>query len=96
VRYEGNLPYTLGMAVRVEMHNTGDVELQREVVATVEHVLSDRTGEWQVVIVGSQGSDRWEMKILGPNAFERSYTLEGASGEHVPSRIAALVSRMVS
>jgi hypothetical protein len=96
VSYGCDLSYTLDMAVRVEMHNTGDNELQREVVATVEHVLSDRPGEWQVVIVGSQGSDRWEMKILGPNAFERSYTLEGASGEHTPSRIAALVSRMVS
>lgn len=78
------------------MHNTGDLELQREVVASVEHVLSDRPGEWQVLIVGSQGSDRWEMKILGPNAFERSYTLEKTSGEHTPSKIAALVSRMVS
>ena len=84
------------MAVRVEMHNTGDPELQRDVVASVEHVLSDRPGDWQVLIVGSQGSDRWEMKILGPNAFERSYTLEKTSGEHCSSRIAALVRRMVS
>ena len=78
------------------MHNTGDSELQRDVVASVEHVLSDRSGEWQVLIIGSQGSDRWEMKILGPNAFERSYTLEKASGEHIPQRIAALISRIVS
>jgi hypothetical protein len=59
------------MAV-VEMHNTGDPELQREVVAIVEHVLSNRPGDWRVVIIGSQGSDRWEMTIFGPNAFERS------------------------
>jgi hypothetical protein len=84
------------MAVRVEMHNTGDLKLQRDVVTSIEHAFSDRQGEWQVLIVGSQGSDRWEMKILGPNAFERSYTLEKMSGEHSPSRIAALINRIVS
>jgi hypothetical protein len=84
------------MAVKVEMHNTGDLELQRDVVASVEHILADRPGEWQILIVGSQGSDRWEMKIFGPNAFERSYTLERSSGEHAPLRIANLVNRIVS
>ena len=82
------------MPVVVEMHNVGDLNLQRDVVALVEHVLADRPGDWRVQIVGSQATDRWEMKILGPNAFERSYTLEGASGEHNPQRIAALVARM--
>ena len=70
------------MAVTVEMQNTGDPGLQREVVATIEHVLSDRAGDWRVSIIGSQANDRWEMKIIGLNAFERSYTLEGSSGEH--------------
>ena len=84
-----------GMAVLVEMHNTGDPELQRDVVAIIEHVLSDRPGDWRVSIIGSQGSDRWEMKIAGPNAFERSYTLERTAGEHEPHAIAALVVRMV-
>jgi hypothetical protein len=60
------------MAVLVEMHHTGDPQLQREVVALVEHALSNRPGDWRVVIIGSQGSDQWEMKIFGPNAFERS------------------------
>ncbi len=84
------------MPVVVEVHNVGDLNLQRDVVALVEHVLSGRTGDWRVLIVGSQESDRWEMKIFGPNAFERSYSLEGASGEHDPRKIAALVSRIVS
>ena len=84
-----------GMAVLVEMHNTGDPELQRDVVAIIEHVLSDRPGDWRVSIMGSQGSDRWEMKIFGPNAFERSYILEGASGEHDPRAIGRIVSKMV-
>ncbi len=84
------------MPVVVEMYNVGSLNLQREVIAFVEHVLSDRTGDWRVLIVGSRDRDRWEMQIFGPNAFERSYTLEKASGEHDPQRIAALVSRIVS
>ena len=83
------------MAVSVEMHNTGDPESQRDVVVMVEHVLSDRPGDWRVSIIGSQGNDRWEMKITGPNAFERSYTLEETAGEHEPHSIAALLARMV-
>jgi hypothetical protein len=46
------------MAVSVEMHHTGDAGLQRDVMAMIEHVLSDRLGNWRVLIVGSQGSDR--------------------------------------
>ncbi len=84
------------MPVVVEMHNVGDPNLQRDVVAIVQHVLSGRTGDWRVLIVGSQESGQWEMKIFGPNAFERSYTLEKTSGEHEPQKIAALVSRIVS
>jgi len=55
------------MAVMVEMQNTGDPALQREVVATIEHALADRPGDWRVSIVGSQANDRWEMKIIGPS-----------------------------
>ena len=83
------------MAVSVEMLNTGDPEFQRDVTAMIEHVLADRRGDWRVSILGTQGSDRWEMKIIGPNAFERSYMLEGAAGEHEPHVIAKLVARMV-
>lgn len=83
------------MAVTVEMRNTGAPELQRDLVAIVEHVLSDRPGDWRVVISGSQDSDQWELGIFGPNAFERSYTLDGAAGQHDPHVIASIVSRMV-
>jgi len=83
------------MAVTVEMHNTGDARLQRDVTAMIEHVLSGRLGDWRVVIVGSQGSDRWDMRITGPHGFERSYPLEGALGQHEPSAVAAIVVRMV-
>jgi hypothetical protein len=84
------------MGVTVEMHNTGDAKRQRDVVAIVEHVLSDRPGDWRVFIIGSQANDRWEMKITGPNGFERSYTLEGTAGEHEPHAIAAVVARMAA
>jgi hypothetical protein len=59
------------------------------------HVLNGRTGDWRVVIIDSPGSDRWEMKIFGPNAFERCYMLEGTAGGHEPHTIAALVTRML-
>ncbi len=84
------------MAVSVEMHHTGSVPAVRsEIVAIIEHVLSDRPGDWRVSIIGSQANDRWEMKITGPNAFERSYTLERTACEHEPRAIAAIVARMV-
>src|SRR5437763_13449020 len=83
------------MALTVEMQNTGDPGLQREVVATIEHVLADRPGNWRVSIVGSQANDKWEMKITGPNAFERSYTLEGTVGEHPPEMIRVLLGKSV-
>jgi hypothetical protein len=35
----------------------------------------DRPGDWRVSIADSRADDSWEMKILGPNGFERSYTL---------------------
>jgi hypothetical protein len=83
------------MAVTVETHNTGDANLQRDLVAIVEHVLSDRPGDWRVVILGSQGSDRWELKVTGPNAFERSYTLEGQLGQHEPGTVAGIITKML-
>jgi hypothetical protein len=91
----GRVIFSGRMAVSVEMQHTGDAERQRDVVVMVEHVLSDRPGDWRVSIIGSHGSDRWEMRITGPNAFERSYTLEGTAGEHEPRAIAVIVARMV-
>jgi len=83
------------MAVLVEMQHTGDPGLQAEVRAIIEHVLADRPGVWTVSILGSQANDRWEMRILGPNAFERSYTLEGSAGEHRPEVIHVILSKML-
>lgn len=83
------------MAVVVEMQNTGDAATRTEVVAAIEHVLAERSGNWRVSIVGSQANDRWEMNVTGPNAFERSYTLEGASGEHRAEVIRAILGKML-
>lgn len=57
--------------------------------------LPDRLGDWRVSIVGSQANDRWEMKIVGPNGFERSYTLEGSAGEHRPEVIQVILGKML-
>jgi hypothetical protein len=83
------------MAVFVEMQHAGDLADLADIRAHIEHVLADRPGEWRVLIVGSQGNDRWAMTILGPNGFERSYTLEGSVGEHEPGFIGSIVGRMV-
>ena len=34
------------MAVTVEMQNTGDSTLKADVVASIEHALGDRPGDW--------------------------------------------------
>jgi hypothetical protein len=83
------------MAVSVEMQHTGDSALQAEIRAIIEHVLADRVGDWRVSIVGSQANDRWEMRIVGPNGFERSYTLEGSAGEHRPEMIQVILGKML-
>ena len=57
---------------QLEAVNTGDSDLKADEVASIEHALADRPGDWRVSIVGSQANDRWEMKIFGPNAFAHS------------------------
>lgn len=83
------------MAVSVELHNTGDPGTGAEVRALVEHALSDRTGDWRVSIIGSRANDNWEMKVVGPNGFERSYTLAGSAGEHQPVVIGNVLLKLL-
>ena len=83
------------MPVTIEAQNTGDTNLRRDLVARIDQVFRNRPGDWRVVILGSKASDRWDLKITGPNAFERSYTLEGALGQHQPIAVAAIISRML-
>jgi hypothetical protein len=82
------------MAVSLELHNTGDPSIRAEIQALVEHYLSDRPGDWRVSIVGSRGNDDWDLKVLGPNEFERSYTLAGSAGEHRALVIAHVLLRL--
>ena len=84
------------MAVTVELQNLGNAELCREIVASIEHALSDRSGEWRVYLAGSHASENWELRVEGPNAFERSYTLAGAAGEREPEAIRRLLLRLTS
>ena|SRR5689334_18342313 len=83
------------MSVVVEMQNTGDPRARTEVVAMIEHVFSDRPGDWHVSIVGSRENDNWEMRIEGPKGFERSYTLIGGAGQHQPAAIRALLLNLL-
>src|ERR1035438_7604232 len=83
------------MAVSLELHNTGDPGAGAEVRALVEHALSDRTGDWRVAIVGSRAKENWEMKVEGPNGFERSYTLAGSAGEHQPVVIGNVLLKLL-
>jgi hypothetical protein len=85
------------MAVLVEFHHTGSDPGQRaEIRSHIEHALADRQGDWKVSIIGSQANDQWEMKIAGPNGFERSYTLDGTAGENEPQAVGRIVAKIVA
>ena len=83
------------MGVTAELQNLGDARLSKEITACIEHALWDRPGEWRVTIAGSRAHENWEMRIEGPNGFERTYTLTGASGEHEPEAIGRLIVQLV-
>jgi len=83
------------MAVTIEMQNTGDSRARREIIAGVEHVLSDVAGEWRVSIVGARANDNWEMKVEGPRGFERSYTLVCDAGGHQPEAIRNVLMKLL-
>ena len=83
------------MGVTIELQNLGDAHSSREISASIEHALSDKQGEWRVSIVGSRASEDWELRVAGPNGFERSYTLAGAAGEHNPEAIRRLLLQLV-
>lgn len=84
------------MAVTVELQNLGDAQLCRDITARIEHALADRRGEWRVSIAGSRASENWEMRVEGPNGYERSYTLADSSGEHEPEVVCRLILQLMS
>ena len=83
------------MGITIELQNLGDSDLCREITARIEHALGDKPGEWRVSIAGSRASENWEMRVEGPNGFERTYTLSGTTGEHRPDTIRWLVLQLV-
>ena len=83
------------MAVFVELENAGDATIRNELQAVIEHVLSDWSGDWRVSILGSRAKEEWEMKLEGPNGFERSYTLVGSRGEHEALAIGNLILKLL-
>jgi hypothetical protein len=83
------------MGVTIELQNLGEGQLSREIVARIEHALSDKPGEWRVSVAGSRANENWEMRIEGSNSFERSYTLAGAAGEHEPEAIRRLILQLI-
>ena len=83
------------MGVTTELENLGDARLSKEITANIEHALSDKPGDWRVTIAGSRASENWEMRVEGPNGFERTYTLAAAAGEHEPEAIRRLIVQLV-
>jgi hypothetical protein len=75
--------------------HVGSEGLASDIRAAVEHALADHSGDWRVSVIGSQANDRWELKVFGPNLFERSYTLEGAAGEHRAETIRAVLRQLL-
>jgi hypothetical protein len=82
------------MGVTIELQNLGDAQLCGDITAHIEHAFADRRGDWRVSIAGSRASENWEMRVEGPNGFERSYTLAGSAGEHSPEAIRRLILQL--
>jgi hypothetical protein len=82
------------MGVTIELQNLGDAQLCRDITAHPEHAFSGRQGEWRVSIAGSRSTESWDLRVEGPNGFERSYALSADAGEHEPAAIRALVLKL--
>ena len=83
------------MGVTIELQNLGDAQLCRDLTAQIEHAFADRRGNWRVSIAGSRATENWQMRVEGPNGFERSYTLAGSAGEHQPEAIRRLILQLL-
>jgi hypothetical protein len=83
------------MGVTIELQNLGDAQRCREITVHLEHAFSEREGEWRVSIAGSRAAENWDLRVEGPNGFERSYALSAAAGEQEPAAIRTLVLKLV-
>jgi hypothetical protein len=46
-------------------------------------------------LFGSRAADTWDLRVEGPNGFERIYSLSGAAREHEPLSISTLILKLV-
>jgi hypothetical protein len=83
------------MGVTIELQNLGDAQVCRDITAYLEHAFSGRQGDWRVSIAGSRETATWDLRVQGPNGFERSYALSANSGEHEPVAICTLVLKLL-
>jgi hypothetical protein len=83
------------MAVTIELQNLGDAQRCRDITAYLEHAFSSREGKWRVSIAGSRVAESWDLRVEGPNGFERSYALSADAGEHEPATIRTLVLKLL-
>jgi hypothetical protein len=83
------------MGITIQLQNLGDAQLCRQITVHLEHAFSGRQGAWRVSISGSRATDSWDLRVEGPNEFERSYSLSGSAGEHEPAAIRALTVRLL-
>ena len=83
------------MGITIELQNLGDARLCRDITAQLEHAFSGQLGEWRVSIAGSRAAANWDLRVEGPNGFERSYTLSAGVGEHEPASIRTLLLRLL-
>jgi hypothetical protein len=81
-----------GMAVTIDLQNLGKAQ---EITAHIEHTFADRRGDWRVSIAGTRASENWEMRVEGPNGFERSYILTASAGEHSPEAIRRILVQLL-
>jgi len=84
------------MGVTIELQNLGAAQLCRDISARIEHAFAEREGDWHVSIMGSRGSENWDMRVEGPNGFERSYSLTSAAGDHEPEAIRRLILQLIA
>lgn len=83
------------MAVVIELHNLGDYRLCRDITARIEHAFSDRRGGWRVTLTASRASESCELKVEGPNGFERSLNWTRIAGEDEADTIYELILQLL-
>jgi hypothetical protein len=69
--------------------------LCQDITVHLEHTLSARQGAWRVSISGSRAAHNWDLRVEGPNGFQRSYSLSGSAGEHEPAAFCPIVLKLV-